>query len=169
MRVYLVRFAKLRGMPQDESLSEKELDEVGKVQAERTAKFLANKKIHKIYIDEATAGEKTAAIIKKELKEHFSEEKIPKKEESGKLERVKMVAEKIKEEGCDVLIISSSDFITSFILYMLNLSQKEKKYFRVKTCSVSIMELNESGEVINFSVNDYSHLLRFSPYYKIDQ
>jgi len=165
MKIYLVRFAKVYGIPKDESFSEKDLDEVGKEQANRTAKFFAGKDIKKIYLNRTIAGEKTTEILKKELNNDFTEETISPKKENENFERVKEIFEKIKQDKNNVLIISSSDFITSFILYVLNLSLKEKKYFGVKNCSISTIELNEKKEVIYFDINDSSHLLRFSPHY----
>lgn len=160
MKIYLVRFAKVYKSTNEESFFNKELDEIGKVQAEKTAKFFKSENISKIYIDKTIAGEKTAEIIKRVIKDDLIEEEIPLKKENEGFERVKLIYERIKKDKDNIIIISSSDFITSFILYVLGLSLGEKKYFRVKNCSISTIDLNEKREVIDFEINDCSHLLK---------
>ena len=58
MKIYLVRFSKVHGIPKDESFSEKNLDEIEKEQSNRTAKFFKDKNIKRIYIDKQLQGRK---------------------------------------------------------------------------------------------------------------
>ncbi len=166
MRIYLVRFAKIHRKSKEERPSQKDLEEVGKIQAKRTAMFFKDKNIFKLYIDNTSAGKETADIIKKELKKDLIEKMISPKEKNEGFERVKTIFKKVKKDQKEVIIVSSSDFITSFILSTLGLSFEEKKYFGVKNCSISTIELDSSGEVIDFNINGYSHLIKFSPYFE---
>lgn len=149
MKIYLVRFARI-----SESMRERETEK--NVQLKRTSKFFKNKDIQKIYIKNDKRAGKTAKGIIEQLGNPI-EEKISEKEDK---EEISKIFGKIKNERHErVIIISNSNFITQFLLSALGLPFEEKKYFRVKNCSISNIELDEDNEVKSFDVNDCSHLL----------
>lgn len=79
--------------------------------------------------------------------------------------RVSNFIERLKTNNFkgDIIIVSHGGFIALFLLLLLNLPLEEKRYFGVKNCSVSFLEIDDRWRVKDFKVNDTTHLISQSP------
>ncbi len=76
-------------------------------------------------------------------------------------ERVSRFIEELKNMHIkgDIVIISHGGLITLFLLSLLNFPIEEKKYFGVKNCSISVVDVDEEWNVTDLKVNDLTHIV----------
>lgn len=65
-----------------------------------------------------------------------------------------------EHHGESILLIGHGIFSLYLILNALDLDLSEQQYYKLNNASVSTLEIDESGKVKNFHVNDYNHLIR---------
>ncbi len=68
-----------------------------------------------------------------------------------------------KSQG-HILIVSHGMFLRLFILRLLKLPIEEAKYFSIHNASLSEFELDKNFNVIDFEIDDFKHLLKYSSY-----
>ncbi len=67
----------------------------------------------------------------------------------------------LKKHGKDkVLVVGHGLFNMHLILNILGLDLNESQYYSLSNASVSTLNIDEKGEVENFHINDYNHLIR---------
>jgi len=82
-------------------------------------------------------------------------------------QRAKTFISYLKEINSEnVVCVSHGGFIVMFILALFDMPVEEKAYFGVKNCSITTIDLDSNFKVIKFRVNDFSHILKESPFFK---
>lgn len=115
---------------------------------------------------------KSKSEYKKALEEsRLSEEKfkpINGENTSDAYHRATMFVNKLKKEKSkNILIISHAGLISYIITILFKMPIEENKYFKVNFCSVSYFDIDKRFCIKNFFINDTTHLIKESPYYKL--
>ena len=169
MEIYLVRFAKSNEeFMGDEDLLNDPLSNIGKEQARRTAKALKNKKIFKFYCEENPASISTLEIILKERGKNEIFEKLPNKISFKKIReegKANFFLKEIKKINKNILIVSTSNFISTLIIRLLEIPLSERNYFGIKNSSISWIKLSNNFEAEDFYINDFTHMIKESPFF----
>jgi len=169
MEIYFVRFAKANEeFKGDESLLNDPLSNIGKEQARRTAKALKDKEISKFYCEENPASISTLEIILKERGKNEIFERLSNKMDFGELGdegKADFFLKNIKKTDKNFLIVSTSDFISTLIVKLLDLPLSERDYFGIKNSSISWIRLGSNFEVEDFYINDFTHIVKESPFF----
>ncbi|MBI2671483.1 histidine phosphatase family protein [Candidatus Woesearchaeota archaeon] len=63
-----------------------------------------------------------------------------------------------------VLIVSHSGFLRMFIIRLMKLNIHEARYFRIHNASLSTFELDKNFNVLDYEIDDFKHLLKYSSY-----
>ena len=73
------------------------------------------------------------------------------------------------KENDHVLMISHGMFLRFFILRLLKLPNSEGRYFTIHNASLSDFELDKDFNVIDFEIDEFKHLLKYSSYKRADK
>lgn len=66
---------------------------------------------------------------------------------------------KYKDNNSNILIVGHGIFLLYLILNSMNLDILEGKYYKLSNASVSQLDINNQGQVRNYHINDYHHLI----------